>query len=225
MNILKRIYHKISRKKDVFIDENKYQIAKYISQNPIILEAGACDGRDTLQMATVWEKAQIHAFEPIESLFEETKKKVQNFKQIHIYKAGLASKTGNTTLYVSEGKSTGSSSIMKPKEHLEIHPEVLFKKEIEIEVFTIDEWAKKNNISKIDLMWLDLQGAEMSVLKSSPNILNTTKAIFSEVSLKQMYENTPLYPEFRAWLETQGFSVAWEDLPYEDMGNVLFVRK
>ena len=82
-----------------------------------------------------------------------------------------------------------------------------------------------NNIDHIDFMWLDMQGAEYQMLKKSKIILPTVKVIFTEVSLLQMYEDCPLYPEFRAWLESEGFEVVAEQLPWKDMGNVLFIRK
>ena len=52
----------------------------------------------------------------------------------------------------------------------------------------------------------------------------TVKAIYTEVSLKEMYEGARLYSDYRRWLEGQGFEVAAEDLRWVDMGNVLLVR-
>ena len=77
----------------------------------------------------------------------------------------------------------------------------------------------------IDLMWLDMQGAEFKVLKAAPMILNTVKVIFSEISLVEMYEGAPLYNQFRAWLKTKGFDVKKEEIVSKDMGNALFVKK
>jgi hypothetical protein len=70
-----------------------------------------------------------------------------------------------------------------------------------------------------------MQGAEYRVLASSPEILKTVKVLFTEVSLIETYSEVLLYPEFKTWLEKQGFEMVLEDLPYDDMGNVLFVRK
>jgi hypothetical protein len=69
-----------------------------------------------------------------------------------------------------------------------------------------------------------MQGAEMAALKGAKKILPTVKVIYTEVSLKPLYETGPLYPEFRGWLNAQGFKVAREALSSEDCGNVVFVR-
>jgi hypothetical protein len=49
--------------------------------------------------------------------------------------------------------------------------------------------------------------------------------IYTEVSLVETYEGVALYPELKAFLIEQGFVVKQEQLPWPDMGNVLFVRE
>jgi hypothetical protein len=89
---------------------------------------------------------------------------------------------------------------------------------------SLDDWARENEIAKVDLLWLDLQGLEFDVLSASSLVLPTVKVIYTEVSLKEMYEGARLYPEYRRWLEDQGFEVVAEDLRWADMGNVLLAR-
>ena len=94
-----------------------------------------------------------------------------------------------------------------------------------VDTFTIDDWAQKYQVDKIDFAWLDLQGAEFKVLNGSPRIFSTINVLFTEVSLIETYSGVMLYPAFREWLESHKFQVVLEDLPYKDMGNVLFVRQ
>jgi FkbM family methyltransferase len=225
MNILKRIYRKLKGSNDIFIDDYKYAIQKYLSKSPVILEAGACDGRDTLQMATLWPTSQIHSFEPIQVLYAAAQTKLRGSKNVTLYPFALSDRTGRTTLHVSSGLSEGSSSILAPLKHLEVHPDVKFENTVEVEGYTIDDWAKRNSVDRIEFMWLDMQGVEFKVLQASPVIFSTVKVIFTEVSLIETYKGVLLYPEFKRWMEQQGFTVALEDLPYPDMGNVLFIRR
>jgi len=223
IDLLRKTYRTI-KPTPIYIDDNKRIIANYITKNPIIVEAGTCDGRDTLQMSKLWKNAQIHTFEPIPELFSKASENLRNAKNVRIYPLALSNKNGETEIHVSGGLSNGSSSILAPLKHLEVHPDVSFTQKIKIKCTTLDEWANKESIEKIDLMWLDMQGMEYNVLQACPKILKSTKAIFTEVSLIETYQGVILYPEFRKWLESCGFVVVWEELPYEDMGNVLFVR-
>jgi len=76
----------------------------------------------------------------------------------------------------------------------------------------------------VDLLWLDLQGYELDVLKAGLAVLENVQAIYTEVNLKELYVGAPLYGELREWLEVRDFKVEVEDIPWEDGGNVLFVR-
>jgi tRNA isopentenyl-2-thiomethyl-A-37 hydroxylase MiaE len=128
-------------------------------------------------------------------------------------------------MYVSGGVSDGSSSLLPPKDHLADHPDVTFEKKIRVECTTIDEWIKSNNIEKVDLLWLDMQGHELNALKAGLVTLEKVQAVYTEVNLKEVYDGAPLYGELREWLEERNFKVEVEEIPWEDGGNVLFVRR
>ena len=82
-----------------------------------------------------------------------------------------------------------------------------------------------NNIPKIDMLWLDLQGFELQVLQQSQTVLANVSVIYTEVSLIENYEKGALYGELVAWLDKRGFAVVREEIAWKDGGNVLFVRK
>jgi hypothetical protein len=105
------------------------------------------------------------------------------------------------------------------------HPDVLFNETIYVTCVTLDDWVEINNIEKVDLLWLDMQGNELNVLKTGLKVLEKVQAIYTEVNLKEAYEGAPLYTELREWLEVHNFKVEVEEIPWEDGGNVLFLRK
>ena len=202
----------------------KSYIKKLLPNDPVIVEGGAHIGVDTLEMAKIWPKAKIFAFEPVPSLFMQLEEKTRAVENIHCYPLALAEFSGSTTMYISSGTSDGSSSLMEPNEHLTEHPDVTFLEKLQVQTTTLDEWADKQGIDHVDFLWLDLQGYELAVLKASPQILNSVRAIHMEVSLKETYKGVPLYPECRKWMEDKGFMVCREALPWPDMGNVFFVN-
>lgn len=206
-------------------DYARQLIKTYLPENPVILDAGAHDGGDTLKTRQVWPNATIYAFEPLPELFNRLKENTKNFPNIHCYPLALSDKTGRAKFYISTSGSDCSHSLLAPKDHLKYHPDVLFEKTTEVLVMNLDEWAKMNNINKIDFMWLDMQGAEMQMLQAAPEILKTVSVIYSEVNFYEVYEGCPTYPQYRAWLESQGFKVVFEDIKrWIDFGDVLFVR-
>lgn len=74
-------------------------------------------------------------------------------------------------------------------------------------------------------MWLDIQGSEPNVLAASPKTMGITKYLYSEVSLIETYDGVIMYPDFKVFLENNNFEMVFEDLPWKDMGNVLYRNK
>ena len=196
-------------------------IKQFLPKNPNILEAGAHIGRDTIKMARLWPDAQIHAFEPVPSLFEHLKKNTADFKNIHCYSYALSNQNGTSIFYESHG-ITAISSLHKPNEYLK--DKATFTP-ITVQTITIDSWAQKYSIPRIDFMWLDLQGHELTALQGALEILKTTKAILTEINLVQRYEHAILYQELRQWLEEHNFKLQQEALHKKEWGNALFVAK
>jgi FkbM family methyltransferase len=204
-------------------------MAQFLPENPVILEAGAFEGEDAVVMSQVWPKGIIHTFEPVPLLYLKTKAKTFNCKNVRCYQMALSETTGKAKFYVSsdnENDVSGSSSLLEPKEHLKIYPSVKFNRSIEVQTINLDEWAQINNVDHIDFMWLDMQGAELAMLKACPNILKTVKLIFIEIAFAETYKNMPLYQEVRPWLESQGFTVIYEETcgAAKAEGNALFIR-
>lgn len=207
---------------------SKKAIKEYLNETPVILEAGAADGSDTIEMNTIFPNGKIYALEPVPFYYEQLANKVRHINNIKAFQYALGDKTGHGLLNLStdiHGIPLSSSSLLNPKQHLEVHPQVLFNKTIDINLISIDDFCSLNKIEKIDFLWLDLQGYEYQVLKASPIILKTLQVIHTEVSLIETYEGVLLYPEFKKWLLSEGFHPVIEELPWKDMGNVLFVRK
>ena len=212
-------YHKLIGKGVI---PKKY-FKSFLPENPIILEAGAHKGSDTVELAKMWPEGTIHAFEPVPQLYKKLKKNTRNYGNILCYPLALGDTTGLNKMYISEGASDASSSLLPPKEHLTIFPSIYFDDTLQVATLTLDDWAKENNIMSIDFFWLDLQGMELKVLKSGSTILKTVKAIYSEVSSIEGYEGQNLYYELQAWLGKQGFHVEREAVENGE-GNVFFLR-
>ena len=205
---------------------SKAVFKKYLPNKMVIVDCGSHDGADSVELAKLFKNATIHSFEPVDALYARLLKNANPYKNIFCYKIALADRCGTMDFYISEGGSDGSSSLLEPKDHLIDYPDTFFEKKIIVNTLTLDAWAQQQQIDKIDLLWLDMQGFELNMLKASPKILSTVSLIHTEVSTKETYKGVSLYGEYRAYLENNGFKVLIEAMPAQtDMGNVLFMRK
>src|SRR5258708_27129357 len=203
----------------------KRVIKRYCSDPKNIIDCGAHIGSDSVELARFFPRAAIYSFEAVPAIYNSLKRNVRNFANIRCFELALSSFDGKATMNISSGDSDASSSLLRPKEHLTDHPGTVFENLLSVNCMTLDTWAELNNIARIDLLWLDMQGFELQMLEKSPKMLSTVSVIHTEVSVKETYEGVQLYKDSQAFLASNSFVVVTEAIPPGwDMGNVLFVR-
>lgn len=206
----------------------KKEIAKYlVAKEPIILEIGANVGSDTVEMAVLWPKGKIYAFEPVVDVVERLKFKTKNFKNIEIVQAAVSDKSDvyMAEMFISDNSSC-SSSLLKPKDHLVYYPTVHFDKKITVPTVFLPTWLIQNDIKTVDLLWIDVQGMELNIFQSLADKIKNFHYIYTEVSLKEFYEGGASFGSLKNYLAKFGFYVVRTDLVGDQlMGNVLFGQK
>lgn len=99
---------------------SKQEIMRYLPSKKVnILEAGAYDGKDTLDWSNLLPESTIYAFEPVPSAYKRLQEKVRDCSNVKTYQECLSDASGEVSFYVSqEGddvQGTFSSSLLKPK--------------------------------------------------------------------------------------------------------------
>lgn len=199
-------------------------IAQFLPDNPVILEAGAHKGRDTIEMAKLWPNGQIHAFEPTD-IYEQLVQNTEGYLNIYTYNKALDALSSQKTMYACTGKYTQLSSLHKPSEYFTKNTKFSFN-EITVNTITLDEWAEQYTIPTIDMIWLDAQGAELTILQGASKSLRNTKLLFLEANIVERYEDAVLYDELKNWLLEHNFiQLAADEEIKNNRFNVLFIKK
>lgn len=196
------------------------------SPSPNIVEAGAFDGRDTLRFSTLWPTGTIYAFEPLPTLADRVRLITDGRANVIVIEAALAVDDSNTAdLYTFDENDEvhGSSSILKPGDHLKVAPEIKFQRRVTVRAVTLDDWHQSIGSPRIDLMWLDLQGAELKVLEKGATALRETEVIHIEVSRRPLYEGGTTFRELTAFLKEHGFNLKKARIPVRS-GNAIYIR-
>ena len=211
-----------------------FMMKKYVPKNPIILEAGAHLGEDTARLVRFFNPEKLYAFEPVPELFKAVEENTLSLAAVECFPYALAEKSGKGKLNVSSGYheiskhsravADGSSSLLRPTGHFDLCPNVEFNQQIEVTVTTVDDFAKQQNLNRIDFMWLDLQGMELKALQGSETVLRTVSSVYLEVSTKELYEGAPNYAEVEQWMRSRGFVPKYVAIPKDGHGNALFVK-
>ncbi|RTL07411.1 FkbM family methyltransferase [Candidatus Dependentiae bacterium] len=200
------------------------------TERPIIVEAGAFWGHDTLRMAQLWPFGFVHAFEPVPSVFNTLVKNTAEASNIKCYQQALSNVDGFIDLHIAYKKDrvTQASSVHSPYKRLELSTKITFPEKITVPALTLASFMQQQSINGIDLLWLDLQGHELPVLAANTAILTQIKIIHMEVYFVQAYNDHVLYGDILLWLRQHNFVVVAQDFKNEVdhfFGNILCMRK
>ena len=204
------------------------EIAKFVqSDSPIIVEAGAFDGRDTVSFSQRWPNGHVYAFEPLPTLANKVRIATANCRNVTFVESAFApTDETSITLYSFDPMESehASSSMLQPGDHLELAPEVKFDSKVIVPAISIDNWHRSVDSPNIDLLWLDLQGAELLVLQRGESLLAVTRCCHIEVAQKPLYQGGATFDEVFQFFTSRGFSLAMSRIPVRS-GNAIFVRR
>lgn len=166
---------------------------------------------------------KIIVFEPLSKNFDILSQSLQNVNaDIEGYQVALGSEKGTALMYLSSNDAQ-SSSILKPKEHLEHHPDVLFDGTENVEVNILDDY----DIGKVNFINIDVQGYELEVFKGAKETLKKIDYIYCEVNRGELYEGNPMIEEIDSFLNDYGFErveTHWPETWYK-WGDALYIKK
>jgi FkbM family methyltransferase len=122
----------------------------------------------------------------------------------------LGEQARGATLHITA--DPGCSSLFRPdRDALETFRELASSAPVdqqEVSLQTLDDWAAASAVESIDVMKLDVQGAELAVLEGAERLLRDVRLIELEVTFNRIYEGQPLFGEVDSYMRDHGF-VLW----------------
>lgn len=118
-------------------------------------------------------------------------------------------------------QNRGSGSLLNPTGHLKYFPWVTFSEVGTVLTYTLDAIFDREALTRIDLLWVDIQGAERKMIRGGMVALQATRYLFIEAEDQELYEGEALKPELRAMLEGLGWRLIGDfafNLLFENCG-------
>lgn len=144
------------------------------SLSPVIIDIGANIGDSLIYFKWLYPKSKIYAFEPLPIAYNMMLKNVElnNFKNVNMFNVGLGNKNERIKFYSDKKGTSRLSSINK-----------LEKESDEIQIKKLSSYKEITRLKKIDLIKIDVEGSEMSILEDIKSILINTKKVIIEYHL------------------------------------------
>jgi FkbM family methyltransferase len=179
-------------------------------------------GLEVPRLLGKYRNVSIDLFECSYRYLPALRKKFGTSHRVNVIGSAVAAEVGSAVFH--ETTLTGTGSILE----LGDLAQELFSAEaaesFDVQVTTLDAHYDSETI--IDVLQIDVQGAELLVLKGAESVLARTKAVFVEVSTRPaLYTGSTTMNELVSFLNERGFFLQLLGNDTNGTGNALFVKK
>jgi FkbM family methyltransferase len=134
-----------------------------VQEDWVCLDIGANVGPISLTLGELCPRGEVHAFEPVPITYEYLRRNfaARGATNLHAHHLALLDRRDEVVIHYNPDFS-GGAFISGHLEHGETST---------VEAMTLDEWAASNGLTRLDLIKLDVEGSELTVLSGAAETL------------------------------------------------------
>ena len=159
--------------------------------------------------------------EPLNKNFEVLKTNITD--ESILLNLALGNENKKIEMFVESANNGQSSSILKPEIHLLQYPQITFDEKEIVEMKRLDDLDL--DLSKINLINIDVQGYELEVFKGAEKTLENIDYIISEINRDEVYQGCAKIEDLANFLSKYGFVLVEENWAGYTWGDGFFVKK
>lgn len=203
---------------------------QYNTIKPIrgVIHVGAHHGEESVEYRTLGINDVVW-FEALPKTFVQLQRNVGGLQSNLLFNVALSDADGYSKFYVTDnGRGNNcSSSMLELGKHVKHHPHVKVKEVINVETTRFDTLATKQRLdmTKYNLMNVDVQGAELRVIKGMGTLIDGFDYVIAEVNEAELYKGCALLDELNEYLTNHGFVMKQKVITKYEWGDALFVRE
>jgi FkbM family methyltransferase len=194
---------------------------RLIPDAKMIFDVGANVGQTAKTYRRLFPSAQIWSFEPFPESYESLCRSLAD-QRFHPVPLALSDQIASTELNIGAASITNSL----------LRRETDTGQTIQIQTDTVDHFCSEHGISSIDILKVDVEGAENRVFKGAQKMFSqqAIRSVFVEVYFDPVYEGMPLMWDLHAQLCEFGFRLRGLYSLYAgrsgllSFGNALYLR-
>jgi FkbM family methyltransferase len=177
---------------------------------PVIFDVGASIGKTIDAYRDLFPASKIVGFEPFEESFAEARLRETQDGQTRVFNLALGAVNGPENFHVNSSAPT--NSLLATDDH---GPKVWGKglletqKTVQVDVVRLDDFLAKEGIQRVDLLKLDVQGAEPLVLEGAADTLanNRIGIIYTEIITMPTYVGQKSFDEMLKLFADRNFQL------------------
>tara|TARA_A100001015_G_scaffold290469_1_gene363510 strand:- start:3676 stop:5712 length:2037 start_codon:yes stop_codon:yes gene_type:complete len=186
------------------LKKNKFSV----NQELVIFDVGAGDCEQTVALYHQFPNATIYAFECNFSQLSKAKQNIESYlDRIKLVEQPVYIDDQEISFYDIDPKNTittwedgnpGASSLFQANPAYRVETYVQNKRSLD--AIRLDRFMQLHSISKVDILFLDNQGAEWHALKSLGKYLYQVSYVFTKVFHTALYKNQSMFSDIDDYL-------------------------
>ncbi len=205
-----------ARTEKVFLLEMLEQLKEAEFYPATVIDVGAAYGAFARQCFSVFEKAEFFLVEPLVEYQPSLEQLAKTIPALRCLFLAASSQSREVTINVHPDL-VGSSLYHEVEEGTSVNG---FPRTVR--AMTVDDLIKENMARGPFLLKVDVQGAELEVLRGAEGVLRHTECILLEVSFFRFFQDGPDFYDVLMYLKDRGFVVHdIYGLQYRPLDNAL----
>jgi FkbM family methyltransferase len=179
-----------------------------LERRAVVIDGGANVGAFS-ECVLAWQPwARLHVFEPLPEAFATLQERLARFGGVAFHRSALGAARGEADFHVN--RVPQASSFLETGGELDQRLygiDFSTTATIRVPVETVADYVRDQDLGRVDLLKLDVQGYELEVLKGAEPVLDRIAYIYCEAQFRELYRGAPLAPEIFAWLHARNFTL------------------
>jgi len=172
-----------------------------------IVDLGACDGEFTDAVLAVMSPKRVVLIEADPMLVETLCKKYADKKNCSIVHAAVTDHCALTPFQVNNYRGASSLLPINSTAETTFGKKVAKVEEIEVQAISLDALFASEGLTEVDLLKVDIQGAEHLMIAGGKQALSQVKALYIEVCFERFYDGSKTFEELDHLLKEEGFKL------------------
>lgn len=170
-----------------------------------VVDVGAHVGATATRVLGLWPRARVHAFEPSPEPAERLREIARSEPRLTAWPNAVGDAEGEIELRVNENSLFTSTRRPTENGRLYYGRWVRECRTVSVPLVRLDAWAEREGIERVDVLKVDVQGAELDVLRGAGRLLDTVRYVVCEAPFVAEYEGSATFSDIDLFLRSRGF--------------------